>query len=104
MRAIGDMNQISEDVFDFMISIPQKSIRSELAKHFSISISMLLLKIFFFSNLDKLFTIKGEPIQQGHIIANFHGHALSAFSLINKSIKIPMSTEKVRGFPEFGKL
>ena len=41
MRVIGDKNQISEDVFDFMISylpFPQKSIRSELAKLFSISI------------------------------------------------------------------
>ena len=38
---IGDKNQISEDVFDFMISYlpcPEKSIRSELAKLFSISI------------------------------------------------------------------
>ena len=38
MRVIGDKNQISEDVFDFMISylpFPQKSIRSELAKLFS---------------------------------------------------------------------
>ena len=41
MRVIGDKNQISEDVFDFMISylpFPQKSIRSELTKLFSISI------------------------------------------------------------------
>ena len=41
MRVIGDKNQISEDIFDFMISylpFPQKSIRSELAKLFSISI------------------------------------------------------------------
>ena len=41
MRVIGEKNQISEDVFDFMISylpFPQKSIRSELAKLFSISI------------------------------------------------------------------
>ena len=41
MRIIGDKNQISEDVFDFIISylpFPQKSIRSELAKPFSISI------------------------------------------------------------------
>ena len=41
MRVIGDKNQISEDVFDCMISylpFPQKSIRSELAKLFSISI------------------------------------------------------------------
>ena len=41
MQVIGDKNQISEDVFDFMISnLPfhQKSIRSELAKFFSISI------------------------------------------------------------------
>ena len=38
MPIIGDKNQISEDVFDFMISyrpFPQKSIRSELAKLFS---------------------------------------------------------------------
>ena len=37
MRVIGDKNQISEDVFDFMISYltyPQKSIHSELAKLF----------------------------------------------------------------------
>ena len=37
MRVIGDKNQISEDVFDFVISYPlspQKSIRSELAKLF----------------------------------------------------------------------
>ena len=41
MRVIGDKNQISEDVFDFMISnltYPQKLIRSGLAKLFSISI------------------------------------------------------------------
>ena len=41
MRVIGDQNQISEDVFDCMISFlrfPQMSIRSELAKLFSISI------------------------------------------------------------------
>ena len=41
MQVIADKNQISEDVFDFMISylpFPQKSIRSELAKLFSISI------------------------------------------------------------------
>ena len=41
MRVIGDKNKISEDVIDFMISFlpfPQKSIRSELAKFFSIGI------------------------------------------------------------------
>ena len=41
MLVIGDKNQISEDVFDFMISylpFSQKSICSELAKLFSISI------------------------------------------------------------------
>ena len=41
MQVTGDKNQIFEDVFDFMISylpFPQKSIRSELAKLFSISI------------------------------------------------------------------
>ena len=41
MRVIGDKNQIFEDVFDFMISylpFPQKSIRSKLAKLFSINI------------------------------------------------------------------
>ena len=44
MQVIGDKNQISEDVFDFMISylpFPQKSIRSELAQVFSISIITL---------------------------------------------------------------
>ena len=44
MRVIGDKNQISEDVFDYMISylpFPQMSIRSELAKLFSISIFLL---------------------------------------------------------------
>ena len=49
MRVIGDMNQISEDVFDFMIShlpFPQKSVRSELAKLSSISIDLLKLKAF----------------------------------------------------------
>ena len=38
MRVINDKNQISKDVFDFMISylpLPQKSIRSELANFFS---------------------------------------------------------------------
>ena len=43
MRVLGDKNQISEGVFDFMISylpFPQKSIRSELAKLFSISIQL----------------------------------------------------------------
>ena len=41
LRVIDDKNKISEDVFDFMIfylSFPQKSIRSELAKLFSITI------------------------------------------------------------------
>ena len=41
MRVTGDKNQISEEVFDFMISylpFPQKSVRSELAELFSISI------------------------------------------------------------------
>ena len=41
MRVNGDNNQISEDVFDLMISyllFPQKSIRSELVKLFPISI------------------------------------------------------------------
>ena len=41
MRVVGDKNQISEDVFEFMISyltFPQKSIRSALAKLLSISI------------------------------------------------------------------
>ena len=48
MRVIGDNNQISEDVFDFMISylpFPKKSIRSELAKLFSISIWYTIFKI-----------------------------------------------------------
>ena len=40
----------------------------------------------------------------GTPIANFHGHALSAVSLINKSMKNSMSTVKVREFPEFGEL
>ena len=41
MRVIFDKNQISEDVFDFIISylpFPKKSIHSELAKLFSVSI------------------------------------------------------------------
>ena len=41
MGVIGNKNQISEDGFDFMISyllFPQKSIRSELAKLFFISV------------------------------------------------------------------
>ena len=38
------------------------------------------------------------------LIANFHRHALSAVSLINKSMKNSMSTVKVREFPEFGEL
>ena len=37
-------------------------------------------------------------------MANFHGHALSALSLINKSMKKSMSTVKVREFPEFGEI
>ena len=37
-------------------------------------------------------------------IANCHGHALSARSLINKSMKKSMATVKVREFPEFGEL
>ena len=44
MQVIGDKNQIFEDVFDFMISylpFPQKSIHSELAKLFSISITVV---------------------------------------------------------------
>ena len=43
MRVIGDKNQISEYVFDSIISylpFPKKSIGSELAKLFSISIDM----------------------------------------------------------------
>ena len=56
MRIIGDKNQTSEHVFDFMISylpFPQKSIHSELAKLFSISICCLFLVIciFFFSRI-----------------------------------------------------
>ena len=45
MRVNDDRNQISEDVFDFKISylpFPQKSIRSELAELFSISIDLTL--------------------------------------------------------------
>ena len=38
------------------------------------------------------------------VIANFHAHALSAVSLINKSMKKSMSPVKVREFPEFGEL
>ena len=50
MRVIGDNNQISEDVFDFMISylpFPQKSIRSELAKLFfpSVYVKVILCDI-----------------------------------------------------------
>ena len=44
MQVIGDKNQISEDVFDFMISylpFPQKSSHSEVAKLFSISIHLI---------------------------------------------------------------
>ena len=37
-------------------------------------------------------------------IANFHGHALSALPLINKSMKKSITTVNVREFPEFGKL
>ena len=57
MRVIGDKNQISEDVFDLMISylpFPQKSIRFELAKvffhqynsHFLISLSFNLACVY----------------------------------------------------------
>ena len=45
MRVIGGKNQISEYVFDFMISylpFPQKPIHSELTKLFSISIHVLV--------------------------------------------------------------
>ena len=48
MWVIGDRNQISEDVFYFMIfylPFPQKSIRSELAKLFTISICMVTWKL-----------------------------------------------------------
>ena len=48
MRVIGDKNQISEDVFDFMISyltFPQKSIPSELAKLFFHQCIMILMKL-----------------------------------------------------------
>ena len=44
MWVICVKNQISEDVFDFMISylpFPRKSIRSELAKLFTISILLM---------------------------------------------------------------
>ena len=47
MRVISGKNQISEDVFDFMIlylPFPQKTIRSELAKLFSISVYRLWIK------------------------------------------------------------
>ena len=37
-----------------------------------------------------------------YIIANFHGHALSGVSGINKSMKNSMSTVNAREFPEFG--
>ena len=50
MRVIGDGNQMSEDVFDFMISylpFPQKSIRSELAKFFLVTKIFLFLTTFF---------------------------------------------------------
>ena len=46
MRVFCDNNQISENVFDFIISylpFPQKSIRSELAKLFSISIVEIVI-------------------------------------------------------------
>ena len=46
MLVIGDKNHISEDIFDLMIfylPFPQKSIRSELAKLFSISIPVALI-------------------------------------------------------------
>ena len=42
--------------------------------------------------------------QQLICIANFHGHTISALSLINESMKKSMSTVKVREFPEFGEL
>ena len=48
MQVNGDKNQISEDVLDFMISylpFPWKSMRSELAKLFSISIIIFWLQI-----------------------------------------------------------
>ena len=58
MRVIGDKNQISEDVFDFMISylpFPKKSIRSELAKlFFSFSISI------FTDSLSVMQALEGE--------------------------------------------
>ena len=60
MRIIGDKNQISEDVFDFMIShLPflQKSICSELAKLFShqyIAVCLFFFKLIPYSGfLDK---------------------------------------------------
>ena len=64
MIVIGDKNQISEDLFDFMLSfllIPQKSIRSELATLFSISIynlnelSKRLLDHFFILTVHHIF-------------------------------------------------
>ena len=36
------------------------------------------------------------------LIANFHGHALTALSFIKKSMKKSMFTVNVREFPEFG--
>ena len=49
------------------------------------------------------FNIRGI-IEEIILIANFHRHALSAVSLINKSMKNSMSTVKVPEFPEFGEL
>ena len=66
MPVIGDKNQISEDVFDFMISylpFTQKSIPSELAKLFSISIfygsAFILDQSKILSSGKELNTIKG---------------------------------------------
>ena len=41
---------------------------------------------------------------RGGSIANFHGHALSALTLMNKSTKKSITTVNVREFPEFGEL
>ena len=57
MRVIGDKNQISIDVFDFMISyppFPQKSIRSKLAKPFSMSkLQAKVLQLIAYKTLEK---------------------------------------------------
>ena len=78
MRVIGDKNQISEDVFDFMISyllFPQKSIRSELAKLRSELARLFAISIYAKrSNENFFFILEGISRYVSNIIKARHAY------------------------------